>query len=346
MRLKYSYRRTSIVSFPDNSHGKTTKKYYIYVNEDTGEVHESKPEIMTDINMIDITKDVLNDRLAKAREKISEEGYNETIGKSAKTKITKSVSLWLSAMELQEDRAKALKKKVIHYPTFVTLTLSSKQDAEDVEIKRDFLNHFLIKAKRKWNISNYVWRAEPQKNGNIHIHILFDRFVKWQEIRNVWNEIQDKKGYVQQFVKVHKKENPNSTDVHRLQKINNPAAYICKYMTKADELEKGEKRRKILGRVWGMSDKLRSLEYFEGGNDKNIECNQFALKNEIEFIKKNWFNEMYWSNVRQIKPFVKVVSFNDKIQYIAADFGLKEFGKLYINHLDNIYKELYMNNEN
>ena len=149
--------------------------------------------------------------------------------------------------------------------SFVTLTLSAPQMHTDNQIKRDMLNPFLIEAKRLWGVQHYVWRAEKQINGNIHFHLLFDKFIPWHEIRGLWNHLQNKLGYISAYrsnqiawhssgFKVREdllsnwplksqlkayhlgvKNNwsdPNSTDVHSVKLVNNVAAYCTKYMTK------------------------------------------------------------------------------------------------------------------
>lgn len=115
---------------------------------------------------------------------------------------------------------------------FITLTLSGRQQHSDSEIKNKLLNQFLVEAKDKWGLKNYVWKAERQKNGNIHFHILSDCFIPWQELRDVWNRIQSKLGYLQAYRKSFNHGSPNSTDVHSLRKIKNIPAYVVKYMIK------------------------------------------------------------------------------------------------------------------
>jgi hypothetical protein len=149
--------------------------------------------------------------------------------------------------------------------SFVTLTLSSKQIHPDGIIKNLFLNQFLVEAKKRWHVNRYVWRAEKQLNGNIHFHILLDKFIPWSELRDVWNRIQEKLGYVSRYQGTlrewHKNgfrpredllktwplknqlrafdsgsksdwHNPNSTDIHSLKHVHNVKNYMVKYMTK------------------------------------------------------------------------------------------------------------------
>lgn len=196
------------------------------------------------------------------------------ISKKASRKIRNSID-WL--LYLAADK-KAYSKKAGKYYNFkimfVTLTLSSTQMHSDFEIKEKLLNQFLIEIRKKWNCHKYLWRAESQKNGNIHFHIIFDKFVPWQWIKHIWNRIQNKLGYVDKFAKnqhekfragfFYDKHNrykrtykqqlksykegisgnwykPNSTDVHSIKKIKNISSYLAKYCTKNDEnLQKPE----------------------------------------------------------------------------------------------------------
>ena len=221
-------------------------------------------------------------------------------------------------------------------PTFTTLTLPAKQKHDDNYIKREMFGRFMEAAKNKWKVEHYFWRAEPQKNGNIHFHVLTDKRISWRGIRNVWNYYCKKHGYIDDYrneqknwhqggfkprldlakpstdktgaklkgwsISSQKKaydrgvktnwSDPNSTDIHRLKKINNVGAYVTKYMCKnANEVQViadlnlklskssisdqeklaiearikvlSSKYRKIDGRIWGASDSLRNLTYFK-----------------------------------------------------------------------------------
>jgi len=137
---------------------------------------------------------------------------------------------------------------------FVTLTLSSPQMHSDNTIKKELLNQLLVEARKKWNIIHYLWRAERQKNGNIHFHLVCDKFIPWSELRDTWNRIQNKLGYVDRFHDKHKKRNPNSTDVHSIKNIKNISAYLSKYCSKQSEGEP------IKGKLWGLSESLSKIK--------------------------------------------------------------------------------------
>jgi hypothetical protein len=81
-------------------------------------------------------------------------------------------------------------------------------------------------------VSRYVWKYEKQGNGNIHYHILTDKFIPYRELRDNWNRIIEKHNYIYQFKLKHGHTDPNTTDIHSLKKVNNVPQYLSKYMIK------------------------------------------------------------------------------------------------------------------
>jgi hypothetical protein len=138
--------------------------------------------------------------------------------------------------------------------------LASTQKHSDKEIKRLFLDSFLIKIKREYNVKHYIWKAELQKNGNIHFHIIVDAYIHYKTIQKVWNEIQEKGGYISDFEAKHGHKEPNGTDVKSIKSAKIVSIYISKYITKK---EKYSDNRTLGGRVWGCSDSLRNIKYYE-----------------------------------------------------------------------------------
>lgn len=195
---------------------------------------------------------------------------NETLGlisHKAKTKIKTAID-WL--VYLSSDKKCFSEKHGKHFKfklTFVTLTLASKQIHSDNEIKKELLNHFLVVARQKWKVDKYLWRAEAQTNGNIHFHLVTDKFIPWDELQKTWNKIQNKLGYVDNYAierkrfhlkgfkfnkqlsrkwnfqkqrKAYQKgiseawQCPNSTDIHSIKNIGNLSSYLAKYCSKND----------------------------------------------------------------------------------------------------------------
>ena len=59
----------------------------------------------------------------------------------------------------------------------------------DEYCKHELLNHFLVILRRDFKVHNYIWRAETQKNGNIHFHITLNKFIYAKDLRDAWNRV-------------------------------------------------------------------------------------------------------------------------------------------------------------
>lgn len=177
------------------------------------------------------------------------------ISKKAKSNITAKINWLIAQAEEKTYFAEKAKKWYKFRINFITLTLSATQIHDDRKIKSVCLNYFLNEVRRRYKVKNYLWRAERQKNGNIHFHITTDKYIHWNEIRKIWNAAQARLGYLERFFDTHGHRNPNSTDVHSVLKIKNLAAYLTKYLTKNDPTAKP-----IEGRQWYISQSLARFE--------------------------------------------------------------------------------------
>lgn len=205
------------------------------------------------------------------KENFKDNSNGGNISRNAEKRISQAIDWLLYFSKEKEFLNHKLNKYFKFKINFVTLTLCSAQRHSDKEIKKELLNQFLIEAKKKWNIVNYVWRAESQKNGNIHFHIICDKVIPWSELRSTWNRIQQKLDYVTEFRKKHGNKIPNSTDIHSVKNIKNISAYLSKYCTK------NKAGRAIEGKLWGLSQSLSKAK-----SAKEVVSGE--LQNEINFI--------------------------------------------------------------
>jgi len=191
--------------------------------------------------------------------------HNGKVSLVARRKIKNGLDYMLFlARPKKLPNARSGKKRTFKL-VFITLDLSSDQIHSDQVIKRELLNQFLIEAKKKWGITLYLWKAEKQKNGRIHFHIITDKTIDMNELRNVWNRIQQKLGYVTRYREDRQLwhrdgfkyapqyaprwnydaqlnayheglrtdwDNPNSTDIHSVRHIINLKAYFSKEISK------------------------------------------------------------------------------------------------------------------
>lgn len=189
------------------------------------------------------------------KKKIERTGY---LSYKSQRDIKRRVDTWSETLRFYKEDRQSSKKKINHMFTFVTLTYPSAQKHDDNYLKRQHLNHFIIKSRRDFGIENYLWRAEVQQNGNIHFHLLYDRYIHHSEIRKVWNEIIEGDYYVSEYQKKNGNKDPNSTDIHGLKNVSNISSYISKYMSKTEVSD--DRRRKIEGNLHGCSDKIRDIK--------------------------------------------------------------------------------------
>ena len=182
-----------------------------------------------------------------------------TLSHNAKKSCAKACELMINTVLY--SRQKDVDFKSQQYLVFLTLTLPSKQVHSDKVLRRA-LTKYIDNLRKNHGVKFYVWRAEPQKKGNIHFHLLLDKFIEKDDIRRLWNKQLSKLGYLDAFQKVHGHRNPPSTRIESYKvdkkgkKISNPTKYITKYMTK---LKFGQ--RPIIGRIWGASKEVKALQY-------------------------------------------------------------------------------------
>jgi hypothetical protein len=234
---------------------------------------------------------------------------NGEVSKTAKRKMNKAVDYLLLMANNKTGHSRFSGRFFKFKIAFITLTLPSTQMHDDRDIHKNCLNQFLIEIKKYYHVKNYVWRAEKQKSGNIHYHLLINKFIPWQELRDRWNRIIEKLSYVSHYrdnqqkwhkngFKVRKEliktwsedkqqqaykrgaathwNSPNSTDIHSVQKVYNVKKYITKYMAKDDTeftIKGTNVKIKIYqtGRVWGCNREISNPKGARTDVDSQLE---------------------------------------------------------------------------
>jgi hypothetical protein len=261
------------------------------------------------------------------------------ISKASKRKIMDSIN---AMYVLSTPRTIEMKtgKKIFNFKmSFVTLTLPSKQKHSDTFLKAQCLNQFLVEIRNHYGIKNYVWKAELQRNENIHFHLILDKYIDFQALRRRWNRCLNKHGYVdayrdkmqkltfKDYVKMRCKNNnpifkeihqayksgkktnwsnPNTVDVRSVFGKKDLAVYLSKYITKP--VAKHEKcsatleRELSFGRSWSRSYSLAQLRY------DNKAC-QFdwdyiikylrTVKEKVNNVVGDWY-EVFYFNVSDL----------------------------------------------
>lgn len=123
----------------------------------------------------------------------------------------------------------------------------------DNRIKDFCLNHFLTILREKYKVSKYLWKAETQRNGNIHFHIVIDQFIHWKVLQYVWNRVLSKTTLIDDFEKKFGHRNPPTIEVHAVKKITSLRRYLTAYLAKSED-----RKRKIDGRRWAASETCKA----------------------------------------------------------------------------------------
>lgn len=135
----------------------------------------------------------------KSLENLSLKNHAFILSPASKRKMSDSIN---SLYALSPSRTiKTYKGKFIYNfrCSFVTLTLPSPQCHPDAMFKSECLHHLFVELRRFYNVENYLWKAELQGNGNIHFHIITDQYLDYFAVRNRWNRILNKYGYVDRY---------------------------------------------------------------------------------------------------------------------------------------------------
>lgn len=223
--------------------------------------------------------------------------FNGYMSPATKRKVRKIVSTWLRSVMIYRAQIKRRWDPGRAYPVFLTVTLPSDQVHRDSEITRKCFGPFLQELRRQHGIDHYFWRAESQENGRVHYHVLTDRYIRAEDLQVAWNKAINKLGYVDRYWEKTGEATPPSTEVHAVRdKVQDkktgewrsvdPVDYLLEYVMDApkpeeiegEPAEKQEEPRKLIGRyrhkdgrietytaraiegrVWGMSDALRSI---------------------------------------------------------------------------------------
>lgn len=187
------------------------------------------------------------------------------ISQKAQGRINSAIDWLLAQSTVKRIYDKKTKKHFNFRANFLTFSLASPQIHDDNLIKSKLLNTMLVHLRQKWGVKYYLWRAEAQANGNIHFHVICDKYIPWWELRHYWNKVQNNLGYVDQYTKKYINLNfnqylsfnpindkyslsdrkkaydagcacgwtdPNSTDIHSVKHVKNLGGYIAKEVSK------------------------------------------------------------------------------------------------------------------
>jgi hypothetical protein len=173
------------------------------------------------------------------------------VSAKAAKRIAKYLELLYDAAKLKRIYSKKSEKCYYYRLGFLTLTLPSLQQHTDNQIHDQCFQPFIKAISRKEACFLYIYKAETQKNGNLHYHITTNTFLHKDFINLKWNQYINRLGYVDRYGK----PNPPSTEIRAVKSNKDLAIYLAKYISKNDD-----ERRKVSIKTWDCSAMLKSVK--------------------------------------------------------------------------------------
>lgn len=219
-----------------------------------------------------------------------------TLSKNQIRSCKRAIENMVNNVLINFDKKVCYKKQP--YLAFVTLTLPVKQRHTD-KVFRKMLVRFIENLTQSHKVKHYSWKAEPQKNGNIHFHLLIDRWVHRKIIQRLWNKQLNAYNYIDNYKKIRvakglEVKEPPTTKIHSLEKASNTVSYIMKYMTKQEH-----DKRQILGKIWGCANVTKKLDYPKFyDSEKNFDQILHAIeKDHFKHLVKDDYINVYVGKV-------------------------------------------------
>lgn len=187
------------------------------------------------------------------------ERYLGYVSDGVKKRMKKCITLLLQSTPYKYKTNPVTGRTMAHKVSFITLTTPTHEKSLDAKYcHKHLLEPMLRILRRKHSLKSYIWKVELQANGQVHYHITCDIVMHHKTLRNVWNELLDKNGMLEDFSLKYGHKDPNSTDIHNVQKVRNLEAYLVKYICKEYQNE-----TKLNAKIWDCSKNIKENDYFK-----------------------------------------------------------------------------------
>lgn len=202
---------------------------------------------------------------------------------------------------------------------FLTLTIpNSAGYVNPKDGHKKLLEPYLRWLRRK-GVNGYVWVREFKKQGGqLHYHMVYDKFILKTELMRYWNHLMKKAGYLDAYFGQYGHYDSPSTRVDKAQNPEQCIYYMEKYMTKAlqdnDRLEDGALDDGVdrKGKLWDASRNLKEGKPFRIEMTPEIEANLHQKVHEgtadmkivegatLYFAKKGSFLKLMPHKIQQL----------------------------------------------
>lgn len=227
----------------------------------------------------------LNNKRKWENKYLYKQAYSGKVTQGVRKRLTKAINLMLMTVKPKYIFNDIGNYWQYHKLSFITLKITAARNISVHEAYESCFCYFLdwfTRTATKNPRPLYTWKAELQKDGQVHYHITTPEWINCQALRRKWNEILRKAGFLEDYVKEHGHYNANATDIHQVNDVKNLSAYMIKALT--DSIAAAEKIKKTRqgkqeqhigaemakeiqneestdGKIWGCSELLQNAKY-------------------------------------------------------------------------------------
>ncbi len=196
---------------------------------------------------------------------LGEKKIGGNINTVAKRKIERRFEAWFEMIKVYNSYLTKYDNKNKLRFVLITLTLPVEQFYSDKFLKLKLLKPFIKTLEKRYKTYRWMWRAEKQKNGNIHFHIVIDKYIDKNILNAIYLHYLKSLGYLQKYQKNHPGQVPPALNVTGQKHMINPVSYLTKYLSKNAGYDS------VDGANWRMSNMLVNIKPFQFYDIDNFE---------------------------------------------------------------------------
>jgi hypothetical protein len=216
----------------------------------------------------------LNNKKTWQAKDLNKTAYSGRVTQGVRKRMTRALNIMLMTVK-PKTMTNPVNGRLIHHKlSFITLKISNPEKITGREAYDKCFSHFLDWMSKTKKVKLYVWKLEMEKSKKIHYHVTVPDFIHYEEIRDTWNDLQRKAGFLAEYAAEHGHYKANSTDIHEVMNVRDLASYIIKAfadsLAKAERLkqrQQGKKVDKDIGAEFG-----KDVQNEEAANSKIWGC--------------------------------------------------------------------------
>lgn len=269
----------------------------------------------------------------KSKKNLQNNKVKGKLSPTSKRKLRKILDNWITSVYYYRWSKHINYDNNLPFIVAVTLTLPACNKIDDYKVKKRLLSVFFSTLVRHHKVRQYFWKAEKTKQEIIHFHCLIDRFVHYNYINTIWNNILYRNGLLSEYYKEYGNYNPPSTRIEKIRSKTKAISYFIKYALKDDE------NGNVSGRIYGMSDDLRNIRNLALIITYDIadSLNRFGINRAKAAIKEKYYSyyraEIY--NITKNKNdmlsqyYKSYLAYLYESLYTSDEFSYSEYKKVY-----------------